>query len=204
MAISAVSILLFTLAAVSLGAANCLDQTTCADGSEADRVQASALLQVHRETSSKVQSLAHHKKSQTCTNVDLQLAHVQALRRNGALQASGGRRVAAHSALVAERKQDPVTGASASLDAAGFSATSALCCPEQMEVFFNRLLDSMDMRGCSVPHVQGLMHWFSCVPDMDFEYLGSVIKNGNPCKYWAPKDQECPVLTKECAGEWCR
>jgi len=214
MAIRAVPVLLFTLAVVAQGAAECVDQTTCADVSEGDTVQASALLQKdaavgkHREVaSSKMQSLAQLKKSQMCTNVDLQLAHVQALRRNGALHASGGRVGAALSTRVAETAaQAPAEaeGATALLDAAGFRATSALCCPEQMEVFFNRLLDSMGMKGCSVPHVQGLMHWFSCVPDMDFEYMRGVIKDGNPCKYWAPKDQACPVLSKECAGEWCR
>merc|ERR1719181_289083 len=47
------------------------------------------------------------------------------------------------------------------------------------------------------------MHWFSCVPRMDFQYVHQVIEQGNPCKYWAPKGQQCPVLTTECYGNWC-
>jgi hypothetical protein len=73
-----------------------------------------------------------------------------------------------------------------------------------MEVFFNRLLDKMGYSVCSKQHVQGLMHWFTCVPDMDFQYMIDVIENGNPCKYWSPKGQTCPALSPECAGSWCR
>jgi len=95
------------------------------------------------------------------------------------------------------------SGASASLDAAGFLQTTSLCCPVEMETFFNRLLDSMGHNVCSKPHVQGLMHWFSCAPAMDFQYMIGVINNGNPCKYWAPKSTTCPILSSECQGKWC-
>jgi len=95
-------------------------------------------------------------------------------------------------------------GETAPVDAAGFKEVTSLCCPESTEAFFNRLLDKMGLKGCSVPHVQGLMHWFTCVPDMDFQYLVDVINNGNPCKYWALKDATCPVLSAQCAGTYCR
>jgi len=97
-----------------------------------------------------------------------------------------------------------VTGLTASLDAAGFKSATSLCCPSEMEQFFNRLLDKMGLDVCSKPHVQGLMHWFTCVPDMDFQYMIDVINNGNPCKYWEPKGTVCPVLSDRCAGRWCR
>lgn len=93
---------------------------------------------------------------------------------------------------------------SAGLDSKGFFDVTSLCCPWKMEVFFGRVLDSMGLKVCSAPHVQGLMHWFTCVPNMDFQYMIDVINNGNPCKFWAPKEQECPVLSPECAGHWCR
>jgi len=54
-----------------------------------------------------------------------------------------------------------------------------------------------------MPHLQGLMHWFSCVPDMDFQYVIDVILNGNPCKYWAPSGETCPALSAQCAGTYC-
>jgi len=95
-------------------------------------------------------------------------------------------------------------GATASLDAAGFLQVTKLCCPVEMEVFFMRLLDSMGYFVCSKPHIQGLMHWFSCVPDMNFEYMIQVIEQGNPCKFWAPTGNECPILSPECEGKWCR
>jgi len=100
-------------------------------------------------------------------------------------------------------------GAVAPLDDAGFKAVTSMCCPVEMETFFNRLLASTLVDGvervvCSKPHVQGLMHWFSCAPDMDFEYVLGIIKNGNPCKYWAPTGTVCPTLTPQCKGEWCR
>jgi len=109
--------------------------------------------------------------------------------------------------LVFDESGNPVmdaSGATASLDAAGFFAVTSLCCPWQMEVFFNRLLDKMGLYGCSKPHIQGLMHWFHCVPDMDFQYIIDVINNGNPCKFWHVKGQECPVLSPACQGRWCR
>lgn len=85
-----------------------------------------------------------------------------------------------------------------------FKEVTSACCPSEMEIFFRELLDSMNFEVCSAPHVQGLMHWFTCVPDMDFQYVYDVIMHGNPCKFWAPKGQECPTLSAECAGEWCR
>jgi len=95
-------------------------------------------------------------------------------------------------------------GSTATLDTEGFHAVTALCCPSETEIFFERLIVSMGLEVCSTPHVQGLMHWFSCVPDMDFQYLLDVINNGNPCKYWTPSDSACPTLTPECEGQWCR
>merc|ERR1719265_2085672 len=88
------------------------------------------------------------------------------------------------------------SGASASLDAAGFSAVSSLCCPSEMETFFTRLLESLGYFVCSKPHLQGLMHWFHCVPNMDFQYVLDVIHNGNPCMYWAKTGETCPVLQR--------
>ena len=67
-----------------------------------------------------------------------------------------------------------------------------------MEIFFRELLDSMNFEVCSAPHVQGLMHWFTCVPDMDFQYMLDVIHNGNPCKYWAPKGAEGDRIKLAC------
>jgi hypothetical protein len=95
-------------------------------------------------------------------------------------------------------------GGTAPLDAAGFKAVTSLCCPVETESFFNRLLDKEGYDVCSKPHIQGLMHWFSCVPDMDFQYMLDVITNGNPCKYWSLKGVDCPVLSAACQGEWCR
>merc|ERR1719181_164904 len=94
-------------------------------------------------------------------------------------------------------------GATASLDAAGFKAVTSLCCPPETEAFFNRVLDMLGYQVCSKPHIQGLMHWFTCVPDMDFQYVLDVIANGNPCKYWAPTGTDCPVLSPQCQGKWC-
>jgi len=96
------------------------------------------------------------------------------------------------------------SGALVSLDAKGFKEATSLCCPAEMEVFFNRLLDSLDLDVCSIPHIQGLMHWFSCVPDMDFQYMLDVINKGNPCKYWTPRGDACPSLSPKCAGQYCR
>jgi len=96
------------------------------------------------------------------------------------------------------------SGGMAPLDAAGFLSVTNLCCPMEMEVFFIRLLDARGLAVCSKEHVQGLMHWFHCVPDMDFQYVLDVIDNGNPCKYWAPKGEACPALSEECGGKWCR
>jgi len=95
------------------------------------------------------------------------------------------------------------TGATAPLNAAGFLTVTSLCCPIEMEFFFNRLLASKGLVVCSKPHVQGLMHWFHCVPDMDFQYVLDVIDNGNPCKYWA-QPNSCSALSPECQGQWCR
>lgn len=97
-----------------------------------------------------------------------------------------------------------VTGATAELEASGFKAVTKLCCPVEMEQWFIRLLESMGEEVCSLPHVQGLMHWFTCVPDMDFQYMLDVIEKGNPCKFWEKTAVDCPALSEECQGSWCR
>jgi hypothetical protein len=119
-----------------------------------------------------------------------------------AAAAAAAREAAA--AAAASSTCDGQTGSTAPLDASGFICVTSLCCPSEMEIFFTRLLHSMQLDVCSVPHIQGLMHWFSCVPDMDFGYVIEVIQNGNPCKFWAPWGTECPILSPECAGHWCR
>jgi hypothetical protein len=95
-------------------------------------------------------------------------------------------------------------GADAPLTAAGFKAVTSMNCPPEMETFFTRLLNSMNLDVCSKPHLQGLMHWFVGVPDMDYRYVIDVIENGNPCKYWAPIGDVCPPLSPACDGEFCR
>jgi len=103
-----------------------------------------------------------------------------------------------------EEVATPSTGVTAALDAAGFKEITSLCCPPEMEQFFNRLLASMGYDVCSKPHIQGLMHWFTCVPDMDFQYMLDVIANGNPCKYWTSTGASCPAISDQCAGKFCR
>merc|ERR1719247_741646 len=85
-----------------------------------------------------------------------------------------------------------------------FNRTTSECSPGKTEAFFNCLLDCMGYDPCSKPHVQGLMHWFTCVPDMELRYMIEVINQGNPCKFWAPKGEACPPLSPECEGHWCR
>jgi len=116
--------------------------------------------------------------------------------------------LAKHARKLGDAPMPDGLGKFAALDARGFLDVTSACCPEQMESFFNRLLDSLGHRACSNAHIQGLMHWFACVPNMDFNYLSEVIANGNqgpqdPCKYWAPKGQACPVLSPKCAGCRC-
>lgn len=100
-------------------------------------------------------------------------------------------------------KKQAGVGSSAALNAQGFVDVTSMCCPHEMEEFFNRLLNDRGLDVCSKHHVQGLMHWFTCTPKMDFQYVLDVIENGNPCKFWAPIGQTCPVLSAECAGHWC-
>merc|ERR1719440_72610 len=93
---------------------------------------------------------------------------------------------------------DPFT---ASLDAAGFQLVTSTCCPWKMEAFFTRLLDSMGYIVCSEAHLQGLMHWFTCVPSMDFTYVLNIIVNGNEhgCKFWSKVDEPClPIEGTPC------
>jgi len=142
----------------------------------------------------------HLQESQPCLPNGLPEAYLQALRRHAMLLTAtkkGGEEV------VEASSQDPEA---ASLDAAGFRAITSLCCPADMETFFTRLLVGRGLQVCSKPHIQGLMHWFSCVPDMDFNYVINVIDNGNhlSCKYWAPTGTTCPTLSAECEGKWCR
>jgi hypothetical protein len=187
----------------------CQGQAVCEDVST-EAAQASAMLQVGAEPHTFMAKLsserscapptledAHLKETAGCLPDGLQESHLQAVRRHAALLVSGAKPSSSAS-------QPATSGATASLDAAGFKDTTSLCCPMETEQFFNRLLESKGFDVCSKPHVQGLMHWFSCVPDMDFQYVLDVINEGNPCKYWAPKGTTCPALSAKCDVKWCR
>lgn len=192
----------------------CHGQIACEDVST-ESAQASAMLQVKTEPE-KVDMSAEcarllaqwlaqwhlqesQHKYQACVNDDLQEAHLQAVRQDN-------HTVLIHHATKSGSvvSQPTVTGATASLDAKGFKSVTSLCCPAETEQFFNRLLEKMGLVVCSKPHVQGLMHWFSCVPDLNFKYMVDVINNGNPCKYWTLKGTTCPTLSTKCRGQWCR
>jgi hypothetical protein len=173
-------------------------------------MKGSAMLQLHAAPAEEVKvgksctvgkmESAHLLASQTCLPEGLAEAHLQALRRHAMLLST--KKKGEEKAEVASM-QDPD---SASLDAAGFRAITSMCCPADMETFFNRLLADKGLQVCSKPHIQGMMHWFSCVPDMDFNYVIDVIDNGNhkSCKYWAPTRSACPTLTPECDPAFCR
>lgn len=161
-------------------------------------------------------SKAHLEDSRSCLPKELPHKHLSALRLGasllGHLLATDTNRINLQLLDVireevpaaASTEQPEVDGTNAPLDAAGFKAVTSRCCPQDMETFFQRLLASMNLEMCSKPHVQGLMHWFSCAPDMDFQYLVDVVNNGNPCKYWTANGSACPPLSPECEGEWCR
>jgi hypothetical protein len=191
-------------------------EVTCGEGVScpeiaAEAVQGSAMLQVHAAPSGESKAPARGTKrcetailddthlfaARVCLPEGLLEAHLLALRRNAAF-------LATTEVEEEDSEQDPVTGKTASLDAAGFKAATSLCCPGDMEQFFNRLLTSKGLEVCSKPHVQGMVHWFSCVPDMDFQYVLDIINNGNPCKYWALSGTACPELSPECDPKWCR
>jgi len=195
------------LAALGARGEPCEGQAVCEDMST-EAAQASAMLQVRAEPQKSGTSPerscvtptlehAHLKETAECLLDGLQESHLQAVRRHAALLALGAKPSSTAS-------QPATSGASASLDAAGFKDTTSLCCPVETEAFFNRLLESKGFDVCSKPHVQGLMHWFSCVPDMDFQYVVDTINEGNPCKYWAPKGTTCPALSAKCDVKWCR
>merc|ERR1719272_1165067 len=130
-------------------------------------------------------------KSSACLPEGLQEKHLELLRTNAATLASGkGTFLASGSKANLKR----TTGAGdVSMDpadlAASFKEVTSMCCPTDTEIFFNRLVESKGLQVCSKPHVQGLVHWFSCVPDMDVQYLIDTIDNGNPCKFWAPSGE---------------
>jgi len=160
------------------------------------------------------------QQSRSCLPKNLQELHLRSLRKYAAFLTMGRQAVGARASdsgtdSDGECSCDPndstclcsqktITGATAGINPAGFTAVTKLCCPSETEAWFNRVLEVNGFKVCSKPHIQGLMHWFTCVPDMDPEYVMDVIKNGNPCKYWAPKDMECPALSAQCQGTWCR
>jgi len=186
--------------------AECIGDVTCNVAEKPTPVTASALIQVRAAKGSDCaparMEAVHLVESSTCVSAELQEAHLQALRYYAASLATGTSNAS---------QSAPVDGYTASLDATGFYQVTSMCCPLQTERFWMRLLDSRGLKPCyqhdtlgTFPHIQGLMHWFTCVPGMDFNYVLSIIDYGNPCKWWAPKSSECPALTPECNKPWCR
>lgn len=212
----AMTSLRFAVVVVALGQACQAAEVCDADGTCASPSKASAMLQVSAKAHSLESPGLHQQEvglrdasestfgegkayldeARLCLPDGLRERHLTAIRR---LAASLTMKAKATTAASAD-----VDGTSASLDAAGFKALTSLCCPREMEIFFGRLLDNMGLEVCSKPHIQGLMHWFSCVPDMDYGFLVDTINNGNPCKYWTTKGTTCPALTPSCEGKYCR
>merc|ERR1719506_1808428 len=125
--------------------------------------------------------------SQECFYVGQELVIAKGLPQEEAIVIAGFGTIILRDPLTKDHAAGSVmelNGSNAPLTAAGFKAVTALCCPPEMETFFLRILSDMNLQACSMPHIQGLMHWFSCVPDMDYQYLIDVINNGNPCKFW--------------------
>lgn len=183
-----------------------------------EAVHANAMLQVKADKNKtammQLQS-AHLAASSSCLSGGLQEAHLSALRQ--------------YAALLVNKSQDSydpytydpykpqtaytpgVDGSNAEGTPAGFLAVTSLCCPLQTEMWFLRLLDYLDYQPCyqdqtigTYPHIQGLMHWFTCVPAMDFSFVMDTIEQGNPCKYWTKKGTVCPPLNPTCEEAWCR
>jgi len=210
----AVSLIIF--AGLDAAEEICNGQTTCVD-EITEAARASAMLQVAAAPSGltspsdeafkacavPILQDAHLKESQNCLPEHLQEKHLQAVRLHAhVLMEKLSLQKEVLGGVKAEKSSaDPGT---APLNSTGFKDITSLCCPWQMEVFFTRLLDSKGQDVCSVPHIQGLMHWFSCVPDMDFQYVLDIIDKGNPCKFWAAKGTACPALSAACQGKYCR
>mmetsp|Transcript_97039 Transcript_97039/g.177836 ORF Transcript_97039/g.177836 Transcript_97039/m.177836 type:complete len:230 (+) Transcript_97039:112-801(+) len=202
---------------VGIAAEPCKEDSTCADVTVADAVQGSALLQVKRPTDGTdvnntinatqiaeeeeepeedptlvAINAADVSKVASCMQFKIREVYMKSLQ-----QASS--KLASECDMTSDREKhgsgarDPFT---APLDATGFLSVTSTCCAWKTETFFTRLLESMDYRICSEPHFQGLMHWFTCVPAMDFQYLLEIIANGNEhgCKFWAKNGDACPAI----------
>jgi len=182
------------LLAISVGivAEPCKEDSTCADVTVADAVQGSALLQVKQAPLPTLVGTNATDVSNTasCMQFKIQEVYTKSLQQASSQLASECDKTSGEHGTEA---RDPFT---ASLDATGFLVVTSTCCAWKTEVFFTRLLESMDYRVCSKPHFQGLMHWFTCVPAMDFQYALTIIANGNEhgCKFWAKTGETCPAI----------
>merc|ERR1719201_3251430 len=198
--------------AVQAEATDCRGDETCSTAEMPTTVKASAMIQVKTKKHGAPESMegcapkkmdsTHLAESRACVSAELQESHLQALRYYAATLAAGTANASSASGW---------DGYTAPGTAEGFFAVTSLCCPEQTYQFFLRLLDMKGLKPCyphetlgTHPHIQGLIHWFTCVAWMDFQVVLNIIDNGSPCKYWAPKEAECPALTPECDHHWCR
>mmetsp|Transcript_162617 Transcript_162617/g.312238 ORF Transcript_162617/g.312238 Transcript_162617/m.312238 type:complete len:207 (-) Transcript_162617:103-723(-) len=170
------------------------EDSTCADVTVANAAQGSALLQVKKAP---VPTLVGTNATDETSAASCMQFKIQEVFKKSFQQASS--QLASECDMTSDREEhgigvrDPFT---ASLDATGFLVVTSTCCAWKTEVFFTRLLESMDYRICSEPHFQGLMHWFTCVPAMDYQYLLDIIANGNEhgCKFWAKNGDACPAI----------
>mmetsp|Transcript_39755 Transcript_39755/g.69096 ORF Transcript_39755/g.69096 Transcript_39755/m.69096 type:complete len:207 (+) Transcript_39755:22-642(+) len=177
-----------------IAAEPCKEDRTCADVTVADAMQGSALLQVKRAPTPTLVGVnaTEGSTAESCMQLEIQEVYRKSIQQTSSQLASECDETSnreEHGSGV----RDPFT---ASLDATGFLAVTSTCCAWKTEVFFSRLLEDMGYRVCSKPHFQGLMHWFTCVPAMDFQYLLTIIANGNEhgCKFWAKNGDACPAI----------
>jgi hypothetical protein len=88
-----------------------------------------------------------------------------------------GQRLSTAKPSTPSKAEESFKGANAPLTAGGFTSVTSMFCPSEMETFFVRVLSSMGLDvwyKYSKPYAQGMMHWFTRMPDVGYQYCFGV------------------------------
>jgi hypothetical protein len=97
---------------------------------------------------------------------------------------------------------DLISGATAELSEEGYAAVAMICCPLEMSIYTERLIEHLGFVVCNDGSLQGMVAWFYCQNQTrTFQELvdDSIAGAASECA-WVGTEEQCPDMSPNCAS----
>lgn len=95
---------------------------------------------------------------------------------------------------------DYISGATADLDSAGYSAIATLCCPTEMAMFAERVINHIGFVVCNKGSLAGLVAWYHCHNQTRSfaELVEEITAAASGDCAWVGTESQCPTMSNNC------